>query len=323
VATATKFDKPIKMAYIMPYDARMDRDLLQHLPVILCVGRHRGFAAAAAELGMSPSAVSRAVRMVEDRLGVPLFARTTRSVSLTETGARFIAGVAPALTDIARTVEGLTAERGEVTGLLRIDSPRIVLDMALTQILAKLARQHPRLTVEVRTGQTSVDIVAQGFDAGIRIRRAIQQDMVTTRLTGSFKVILVASRDYLDARGTPASITDLHQHNCIGIRSVVSGAIFDWELIDRKKPTTMKTSGTALVTDMTEALSLALSGVGIAYVVEPLARRYLREASLEWLLPQAAVEHDGLFIYYPRRASLAPKLRAFIDVAKKTLKSIE
>jgi DNA-binding transcriptional LysR family regulator len=216
----------------------------------------------------------------------------------------------------------LTAERGEVTGLLRLDAARAVLEMALIPILAKLARQHPRLTVEVRTGQLSFDIVAQGFDAGIRLRRAIQQDMVTTRLTGSYKVILIASRDYLDVKGTPRSIADLHQHNCIGIHSISSGAILDWELIDGKKTITVKTSGTALVTDMTEALSLALAGVGVAYVVEPLARRYIRDGSLKWLLPQTALEHDGLFLYYPRRASLAPKLRAFIDVAKKTLKSI-
>jgi DNA-binding transcriptional LysR family regulator len=301
----------------------MDRDLLGHLPIIACVARHRSFAAAAAELGMSPSAISHAVRSVEDRLAIPLFARTTRSVSLTEAGARFVAGVEPALTDIEKTVEGLSAERGEVTGLLRIDAARVNFEMALTRILANLAQQHPRLTVEVRTQHTSVDIVAQGFDAGIRMLRSIQQDMVTTRLTGSFKFILVASKDYLDARGTPKSIADLHQHNCIGMRSVASGAVLDWELIDGKKPTTVKTSGTALVTETTEALSLALAGVGIAYIVEPLARRYVREGSLEWLLPQTAVEHDGLFLYYPRRASLAPKLRTFIDVAKKTLKSLE
>jgi DNA-binding transcriptional LysR family regulator len=272
---------------------------------------------------MSPSAISHAVRSVEDRLGTPLFARTTRSVSLTEAGSRFVGGVEPALTDMSKTVEGLTAERGEVTGLLRIDAPRVVLDMALTRILAELARQHPRLVVEVRTGQISVDIVAQGFDAGIRIRRSIQQDMVTTKLTGSFKVILVASRDYLDVRGVPKSIADLHLHNCIGIRSVVSGAILDWELIDGKKTIVVKTSGTVVVTDPTEALSLALASVGIAYVVEPLARQHLREGSLKWLLPQTAIEHDGLFLYYPKRASLAPKLRAFIEVAKKTLKSPE
>ena len=301
----------------------MDRDLLGHLPIIVCVASHRSFAAAAAELGMSPSAVSHAVRAVEDRLGIPLFARTTRSVSLTEAGARFIGGVEPALTDIGRTVEGLNAERGEVTGLLRINAPRGVLDTLLIPILTRLARQHPRLTVEVRTVAFPGDIVAQGIDAGIRIRKFIQQDMVTTRLTGSLKLILVASRDYLDARGTPKSIADLHQHNCIGIRNIVSGPVFDWELIDGKKLITVKTSGTALVTDITEALSLALAGIGIAYVVELLARPYLRDGSLKWLLPQTAVEHDGAFLYYPRRASLAPKLRAFIDVAKKTLQSFE
>jgi DNA-binding transcriptional LysR family regulator len=283
----------------------MDRDLLGHLPIAVCVARHRSFAAAAAELGMSPSAVSHAVRSVEDRLGIPLFARTTRSVSLTEAGGRFFAGAEPALTDLDKAVEGLTSERGEVTGLLRIAAPRTVLEMALTRVLAELAREHPRLVVEVRTGQTSqtqsalaarVDIVAQGFDAGIRISRAIQQDMVATRLTGSFKTILVASGDYLDARGTPKAIADLHQHNCIGTRRVESGAITDWELIDGKKPMAVHMSGTALVTEATEALSLALASVGIAYVVEPVARRYLREGRLKWLLPQTAIEHDGLFL---------------------------
>jgi DNA-binding transcriptional LysR family regulator len=149
------------------------------------------------------------------------------------------------------------------------------------------------------------------------------QDMVTTRLTRSVKLIVVASRDYLDARETPKSITDLRQHNCIRIRNTASGAVFDWELVDGNKLITVKTSGTALVTDITEALSLALAGIGIAYVVDLLARPYLRDGSLKWLLPQAAVEQEGAFLYYPRRASLAPKLRAFIDVAKKTLKSFE
>jgi DNA-binding transcriptional LysR family regulator len=301
----------------------MDRDLLGHLPIVVCVARHRSFAAAAAELGMSPSAVSHAVRTVEDRLATPLFARTTRSVSLTEAGARFLAGVEPALADIHQAIERLTAERGEVTGLLRINTLRVVLDMALVPILVTLARQHPRLSVEINADQTLVDIVARGFDAGIRLRRAVQQDMVTARLTGSFKAILVASRDYLDARGTPKSIADLQQHNCIGLRLGESGAIFEWELIDRKKPVVVRTSGTALVTDTMQALSLALAGVGIAYVAEPLARRYLREGSLKWLLPQSSAEYDGMFLYYPKRASLAPKLRAFIDVAKKTLKSFE
>ena len=297
----------------------MDRDLLGHLPVIICVARHRGFAAAAAELGMSPSAVSHAVRTVEDRIGEPLFARTTRSVSLTESGARLLAGVATALDDIGKAVEGLAADRGEVTGLLRINAPRIALDMALTPILAKLAWQHPRLTVEVHANDAFVDIVAQGFDAGVRLGEAVQQDMIAVRLTRPFKAILVASKDYIAARGAPKTIGDLHDHNCIGFRLTGSGGVYDWELNDDGKLVEVRTSGTTLVTDASHARDLALAGIGIAYIFEPLVRRHIREGRLKWILPQTAIEEDGLYLYYPRRASLAPKLRAFIDVAKAAL----
>jgi DNA-binding transcriptional LysR family regulator len=132
-----------------------------------------------------------------------------------------------------------------------------------------------------------VDIVAQGFDAGIRNRRWIHQDMVTVRLTGPYKNIIVASGSYLAARGAPKSIADLHQHNCIGFHHSSSGAIFDWELIDGNKPVVVKTSGTALVTGPMEAMSLVLAGVGIAYVAEPLACSYLSEGEFfKWLLPK-------------------------------------
>jgi DNA-binding transcriptional LysR family regulator len=297
----------------------MDRDLLSHLPVVMSVARHRGFAPAAAALGMSPSAVSHAVRTVEDRLGEPLFLRTTRSVSLSEAGTRFLASVEPALADINKAAENLNAERGEVTGLLRINTVRVALDMALTPILARLAWQHPRLTVEVYSDDALVDIVERGFDAGIRLGEMVQQDMIAVRLTRPFKVIVVASPEYLDAKGVPQTIGDLHLHNCIGLRAIGSGGIYNWELRDGKKVVPVKTSGTALVTDPTHALELALAGVGIAYAIEPLARRHIRERRLRWLLQQCAVEYDGLFLYYPLRASLAPKLRVFIDVAKAVL----
>jgi DNA-binding transcriptional LysR family regulator len=294
----------------------MDRDLLSHLPVVLAVARHQGFAAAAGELGMSPSAVSHAVRTVEDRLGAPLFVRTTRSVSLTESGARFLASIGSAPDDIGRAAEGLTAERGEVTGLLRINAPRGALDMVLTPVLARLAWQHPKLTVEMHSDDAFVDIVAQGFDAGIRLGEAIQQDMIAMRLTQPFQTILIASPAYLDAKGTPRTIADLHSHNCIGFRLVGSGGIYDWELKDGRKIRPIKTTGTALVNDLMHARELALTGIGIAYMAEPLVRRHIREGALKWLLPQSATEEDGLFLYYPRRASMAPKLRAFIDAAK-------
>src|SRR5260221_2464058 len=231
----------------------MDRDLLAHLPVVLAVARHQGFAAAAGALGMSPSAVSHAVRTVEDRLGEPLFARTTRSVALTEAGTRFLASVEPALADIDKAAEDLSAERGEVTGLLRINTVRVALDMALTPILAKLAWQHPRLTVEVYSDDAMVDIVERGFDAGIRLGESVQQDMIAIRLIRPFKVILVASPDYLDAKGVPKAIGDLQRHNCIGMRYVGTGGVFDLGFTESKKNGALKNPGTPPVTDPTPA----------------------------------------------------------------------
>src|SRR5260370_30361727 len=149
----------------------MDRDFLSHLPVVISVARHHGFAPAAAALGMSPSAVSHAVRTVEDRLGEPLFARTTRSVALTEAGTRLVASVEPALADIDKAVEGLAAQRGEVTGLLRINTVRVALHMALTPILSKLAWQHPKLTVEVYSADALIAIVERVFEPCIQPRQ--------------------------------------------------------------------------------------------------------------------------------------------------------
>ena len=265
---------------------------------------------------MSPSAVSHAVRAVEDELGEPLFARTTRSVALSEAGARFIASVAPALDDIGKAVEHLASDRGEVTGVLRINAPRVAMRMALAPVLARLALTHPRLTVEVHTNDAFVDIVAQGFDAGIRLGEAVQQDMVTVRMTPAFQAILVASPHYLAARGVPGCVADLAAHNCIGFRLLGSGSLYEWDLVDDGRAVSFKAGGTAVITDASFARDLALAGIGIAYIFEPLVREDIHAQRLRSVLPQAAIEEQGLFLYFPRRASLAPKLRAFIDAAR-------
>jgi len=294
----------------------MNRELLAHLPVVVAVAEQRGFAAAAQVLGMSASAVSHAVRVVEDQLGEPLFARTTRSVSLTEAGTRFLAGVAPALEDINQTLEDLSAARGEVSGLLKLNASAVASQMALPPLLARLAELHPRLTVEVHNNDALVDIVALGFDAGIRLGEAVQQDMVTVRLTPPFKAIVVASPAYVARRGAPASVAELAAHNCIGFRLLAAGNLYDWELREAGRTVAVRTAGSVVITDATFARELALAGVGIGYIFEPLVREELRSGRLQQLLPEAAFEEPGLFLYFPRRASMAPKLRAFIAVAK-------
>ncbi len=294
----------------------MDRDLLGHLPIIVTVARRGGFAAAAAELGMSPSAVSHAVRLVEERIGQPLFARTTRSVALTEAGQALVDAAAPALQDIADRMERIRAVKGEASGLLRINAPRIALSLAVTRIVAAMAEAYPEVTVEIFTDERLADIVGEGFDAGIRLGEMIAQDMVAVRLTPPFRVIIVAAPEYLERRGRPQTLAELASHNAIGYRQLRSGALYRWDITDNGKDVSVETRGTAVVTESMAARDLALAGVGLAYVFEPLVRADIDAGHLVELLPEASIEEPGLFLYFPRRASMAPKLRAFIDTAR-------
>lgn len=171
----------------------MDRDLLAHLPVVVAVARRGGFALAAAELGMSPSAVSHAVRLVEERIGQPLFARTTRSVSLTEAGKALVETAAPALQDIGERMDRIRAIQGRPSGLLRLNVPNIAIPLSVTAVVAAMAERYPDVTVELLTDQGLVDIVGEGSDAGIRLGEMIAQDMITVRLTPPFRAVIVAS----------------------------------------------------------------------------------------------------------------------------------
>lgn len=294
----------------------MDRDLLTHLPVIIAVARRGGFALAAAELGMSPSAVSHAVRLVEERIGQPLFARTTRSVSLTEAGKALVETAAPALQDIAERMDRIRGVKGRPAGLLRINASNIAIPLAVTPVVAAMAERYPDVTVEIVADQGLIDIVGEGFDAGIRLGEMIAQDMVTVRMTPPFKAVIVASPAYVGKHGRPRDVGDLANHNCIGYRLVRSGALYRWDLNDDGKDVVVETHGTAIVTDSLGAIDLALAGVGLAYVFEPLVRADLAAGRLAQILPRTAIEEPGLFLYFPRRASMAPKLRAFIDTAQ-------
>ena len=295
----------------------MDRSLLPHLPAVLAVARTRSFARAAAELGMGASAVSHAVRTVEDRLGEPLFARTTRSVALTEVGAEFVGRVGQAFEEMGAAVERVSARRGEVTGLLRINAPRIAGPLALTAILKEMAARHPRLTVEVASDDSLADVVGQGFDAGVRLGEMVAEDMVAVRLTPPVRAMLAAAPAYIAAHGAPESVAELARHNCIGYRFLTSGGAYLWDLLDEAgRDVAVAVSGTAVVTDATYARDLALAGIGVLYSFEPLIRADLAAGALVPLLPRAAIWESGLFAYFPRRAQRAAKLRAFIDAAR-------
>jgi len=297
----------------------MDRDILAHLPVVAAVARRRSFAAAAAELGMSPSSVSHAVRLVEERLKAPLFARTTRSVALTEAGQDFFTRALPALEQLAEATEATRALKGVVSGTLRINAPRVALPMVLTELVVMLAARHPDLVVDVTCDDALTDIVAQGYDAGVRVGEMVAEDMVAVRLTPPVKAIMAASPAYLAAHGAPARVADLQAHNCINYRQANTGGTYAWELRERGKDVTVAVRGTARVSDSLFAIDLALAGVGIAYLFEPLVSDHLRDGRLVPVLQKAAIEEPGLFLYFPRRAAEAPKLRALIEAARERL----
>ena len=294
----------------------MDRDLLPHLPVIVAVARRGGFAAAAHELGMSASAVSHAVRLVEERLGQPLFARTTRSVALTEAGRNLISTVAPALQDIHERMERIRAIKGRTSGLLRINASRVSLPLAVTRVIAAMSERYPEVEVEIFSDERLTDIVSEGFDAGIRIGEMIAQDMVAVRLTPPFRSIVVASPNYIGRFGRPTTLGDLSKHNCIGYRLIRSGGLYQWEFVEDGRDVAVTVRGQAIVTESHSAIELALAGIGLAYVFEPLVQADIAAGRLIELLPDHAVTEAGLFLYFPRRAELAPKLRAFIDTIR-------
>ncbi|MEL6448510.1 MAG: LysR family transcriptional regulator [Pseudomonadota bacterium] len=294
----------------------MDRDLLSHLPVVVAVAKRGGFAAAAAELNTSPSNVSHAIRAVEKRLGLPLFARTTRSVSLTEAGELFVRATSDAIQEVNAAWETVQSQRTGASGLLRINAPRIAYPWFLERVFEEMQARYPSVTVEYFFDDGLSDVVGEGFDAGIRLGHMIAADMVAVPLAGPFQVITVASPDYLSRNGVPAGISDLDEHQCIQYRMTSAGNIYEWEYRDGKRDTSVRTAGGIVVNDMIIALDLARSGHGICYTFEPLAAADLKSGALTEILPDAARQQPGLSCYYPRRASESPKLRAFVDSAK-------
>ncbi|OQM75553.1 LysR family transcriptional regulator [Manganibacter manganicus] len=298
----------------------MNRDLLVHLPVVVAVARRSGFAAAARELGMSTSAVSHAVRLVEERLGQPLFARTTRSVALTQAGRSLVSTLTPALQDIHERIEFIRAVKGQASGLLRLNAARICLPLAVTRIVSAMAERYPEVEIEIFSDERLTDIVSEGFDAGIRVGEMIAQDMVAVRLTPPFQSIVVGAPDYISRNGRPMKLAQLSDHNCIGYRLIRSGGLYQWEFVEEGREIAVAVRGSAIVTESHSAVELALAGVGLTYVFEPLVRADIAAGRLVQVLASHAIDEAGLFLYFPRRAELAPKLRAFIDTAKEALR---
>jgi DNA-binding transcriptional LysR family regulator len=285
------------------------------LQAFLAVARHRSFSEAARELGVSRSAVSQAVRQLEDQLRVVLLARTTRSVSVTDAGRRLVEGAGPSLGRIEAALAEVSAQPGETVGRLRLSVPRAAVPFVVEPVLPVFRARHPRIEVEVVVDDHFVDIVAEGYDAGVRLSEAIERDMVQVRLTDAFRFVVVGAPSYLARHGSPERPEDLLRHECITFRSS-TGALYAWELERGRRNWRVPVRGGVVCSDSRLTASLAERGLGLSYALEPMVRESLRAGRLELVLERYAPTVPGFFLYFPSVARRSAPLRLFVEAAK-------
>jgi DNA-binding transcriptional LysR family regulator len=285
---------------------------LDGVEAFLSVAQHRSFRKAAAELGVTPSAISQAVRTLEARLGAALFIRTTRSVGLSEAGERFLSRAKPAFEELVAAGEVARDLGQRPTGLLRLTAPRAVVPILLEKLIASFCQAYPEVEVEIAASADLVDIAAEGFDAGIRMGQFIAADMVAVRLTPPFSFVVVGSPDYLSRRGRPERIDDLRHHACLRMRRS-NGSIAPWSFINGNETIESVVSGPLIAHDYPTLLGAAIEGVGLVQMPGPPAQAAIADGRLQALLTPFAVTAPGIFLYHPGGRQVLPKLRAFID----------
>ena len=288
---------------------------LDGVEAFLSVARHRNFRRAASDLGVTPSAISQAVRALEARVGAAPFIRTTRSVGLTEAGERFLLRARPAFEELVAASEVARDLGQRPTGLLRLSVPRAVVPILLEPLIASFCQAYPEIELEIAASEKLVDLAAHGFDAGIRLGQFIAADMVAVRLTPPFPLVVVGSPDYLARHGRPERVDDLRHHACLRMRHS-DGSIAPWSFVDGNRTVEAIVSGPLIAHDFPALLGAAIQGVGLAQVPDPLARAPIAEGLLQALLMPFAVTTPGVFLYYPERRQVLPKLRAFIEHVK-------
>ncbi len=294
----------------------MRSDLLDGVIVFTTVAEKRSFTAAASELGVTPASVSWTVKQLERRVGAPLLARTTRSVGLTEAGALFLEHARTGVAHVAAGVDAAQSLGTRPTGLLRLNVPSVAQPL-LERVLAGFSAAYPEIELELTMEERFIDIVAEGYDAGIRLGEMIAQDMVAVRLTSPSPLTVVGSPGYFAKRGKPRRPEELAEHDCINTR-LVGGGLYQWafqERVGRGKLRKFEigVTGPLIVNVSTLNIHAAVSGVGLTYNiganVDPLVQQGLLEPCLQSFMP----ESPGFFIYFPSRAQVLPKLRAFLE----------
>ncbi|PVE57398.1 LysR family transcriptional regulator [Rhizobium rhizogenes] len=293
----------------------MMRPSLTELTAFMAVATHRSFRRAADELGTAPSTLSHTVRALEERLGVRLLNRTTRSVSPTEAGLSLLNRLHKVMNSLDEALDATAAFRGNIAGRVRINAPRVTIAYLVREILPLMTERYPDVEVDLVADGRLIDIVSAGFDAGVRLMEDIPKDMVAVPFGKPVHFLCVASPAYLDRAGEPFTPHDLTQHRCIGHR-LPSGKLYKWEFERAGQELTVETSGTVVLDDEDLMIEAAASGLGIAYVVSWIAEPAIAAGKVKPVLTSWMHEPERMALYYPGHRSVPPPLRAFIDVVK-------
>jgi len=296
----------------------MARDNINDILVFIAVARERSFTRAAAKLGMSQSALSHIVRGLEERLGVRLLTRTTRSVSPTEAGERLLQNVGPRLEEIDAEITAITDLGDKPAGTVRITAIDHVIDTVLWPRIAPLLPQYPELHIEISSDYRLVDIAAERFDIGVRHGDQVEKDMIAVRLTADVPMRIVGAPAYFARQPAPASLQDLMTHNCINLRLASSGGLYAWELLHDGQPVEARVRGQAVFTNVHHMLAAALDGVGVTFLPESLIAPHLQAGRLVSVMEDWCPSFPGLHAYYPSRRHSSRALGLVIDALRYT-----
>jgi DNA-binding transcriptional LysR family regulator len=294
----------------------MQRVDVSDLLAFVAVARERNFTRAAAKLGISQSALSQTIRLLEARLGLRLLTRTTRSVSLSEAGERLLRSVAPRLEEIEAALASLSALRDKPAGTVRITSGDHAADTILRPALKKLLPEYPEVNVEIHVDYGLVDIVAERYDAGVRFGEQVQKDMIAVRIAPDMRMAVVGAPSYFAKRSTPTTPADLADHVCINLRLPTYGGLYAWEFEKGKRTINVRVEGQLTFNGIYQILSAALDGFGLAYVPEDLATPHLSARRLNRVLEDWCPPFAGYHLYYPSRRDLAPAFSLLVDALR-------
>jgi DNA-binding transcriptional LysR family regulator len=284
-----------------------------NLNAFAAVVEQGSFVRAAAHLGVTPSALSQTIRQLEERLGVRLLNRTTRSVAPTAVGERLYQRFRPSVEELEAAVAEAVSTRERPAGMLRINAPRSAAIGLIAPRLGRFHRSNPDVVLDITVDDRLTDIVAGRYDAGIRLGERLEKDMVAVRLTDEMEMMAVASPDYGARFGTPQTPDDLHAHACLNWRWPSDGSLYRWEFEEDGREFEVAVDGPLIANDVEVVLQAALQGIGIAYTSHEWIEGWLQQGKLIRVLERFSPKFPGMYLYYPSRRQQPPALRAFID----------